>query len=409
MKLLMLALSFSALGRAEMLGYADLLKLASQRSENLGIARQGLEIAASRRRQALGAWLPQLNVKAGEAFADLGNRDFQSPSARLNLREDLFTGLDQPAALKGGDAQELQAKAALEAAQRAVENELGTAYFKVLQVEEELESERAVAKLATDAVAELRSRVALGRNRRAEQSSAEAQVARVQATLASLEGDRAEARETLASLCGVPVEQALAPVAVLPESATALSEMQARLASLPALEVLRQNLALAEAAQLAAKGAFLPSLYAEGNWYLARQNGASGSSWDANIGLDLPLFRGGSLIAKKRAADAAVESARLQLAKAERESGRELRQAWQGLASALAQAEASRLALEAAERSHKDQMKDFKNALVTSLDLLSAFQIVESSRLEYLRARYNAHRAALRLRLASGANSSKDR
>jgi outer membrane protein len=101
-------------------------------------------------------------------------------------------------------------------------------------------------------------------------------------------------------------------------------------------------------------------------------------------------------------AQANLASAELLLRQAERLASRELRQAWQGLNSSLAKAEASRLALEAAEQSYRDQTRDFKNALVTSLDLLNAFQAVETARLDHLRARYDAQLAALRLRLASG-------
>lgn len=387
---------------AEALDLSALLKLASARSESGKIAEEGLNAARARKSQALGEWLPRLSLKAGENFSDLGNREFQSPYAKLNLRQELLSGLDQPAALQAGDAYEASAKAQIRATALNLESELGNAYFQVLQKEEELEAEKAVLKLAQDSAKELESRVRLGRNRKAELSSSLAQVARIQALLASIEGERLDAREELSSLSGVSLDQPLAATPELPAAAAEPALMKASLNSLPNLEVLRHDLAVAEAAELAAGGAFLPTLFAEGNWNFARQGGVTGNDWDAAIGLDLPLFRGGALWARKKAATAATAQARLRLERAQRESARELRQAWQGLQSSLSKAEATRVALEAAEQSYKDQTRDFNNSLVTSLDLLNAFQAVENTRLDSLRARYDAHRAALRLRLASG-------
>jgi outer membrane protein TolC len=54
------------------------------------------------------------------------------------------------------------------------------------------------------------------------------------------------------------------------------------------------------------------------------------------------------------------------------------------------------------EKSHRDQQRDFRNALVSNLDLLRVFEAVEAARLEQLRAAYDVHRARLRLLLATG-------
>jgi outer membrane protein len=279
---------------------------------------------------------------------------------------------------------------------------VGTAYFDALSLDEQVESEKAVVDAAQVAAKDLRSRVSLGRNRQAEQSSAEAQVARVQATLADLEGQRSQAREALASLCGVPTDQALVPLPAIAQASDAASPVDADVDALPLLRSAKQAVAVAEANRLAAKGGFFPSLYAEGNYYVARQNGVSGPAWDAVLGLDLPLFRGGATVARYKIADSQVQAAQLRLDLAKRDAIKEARQAWSGLKQAIGKAEANRLALEAAEKSYADQQKDFRNSLVTSLDLLNAFQSVESARLDTLKARYETHRAQLRYRLALG-------
>lgn len=387
---------------AEPMDLKALLEKARSRSQSLGLAQQTLEQVGLKRRASFGDWTPQVVLKTTESFADKGNTDFQSPAARINAREDLLKGLDQPAAVAGFEAAEQQAQADLEQADHELARQVGAAYFDALSFDEQVESEKAVVDAAQVAAKDLRSRVSLGRNRQAEQSSAEAQVARVQATLADLEGQRSQAREALASLCGVPTDQALVPLPAAAQASDAAEPTDADVDALPLLRSAKQAVAVAEANRLAAKGGFFPSLYAEGNYYAARQNGASGPAWDAVLGLDLPLFRGGANVARYKIAGSQVQAAQLRLDLAKREAIREARQAWLGLKQAISKADANRLALEAAEKSYADQQKDFKNSLVTSLDLLNAFQSVESARLDTLKARYETHRAQLRYRLALG-------
>ena len=401
-QIILVALSLSGCLRAESLDLAGLLQKAREHSEALGLAQASLDQVKARRQAAFGDWLPQVALKTTESFADKGNTDFQSPGARVNAREDLLKGLDEPAAVAAADAAEAQAQADIAQAGQDLSKQVGNDYYDVLSLEEQWASEKAVLDSALGAAKDLKSRVALGRNRQAEQSSAEAQVARVQATLADLEGQRAQAREALASLCGVPVDQGLTPLPDLAAAASAPSPSEADLDKLPGLASAREALKVAQAQSLAAKGGFFPSLYAEGNYYAARQNGASGPAWDAVLGLDLPLFRSGATVARLKLAQSQVAAAQLRLDLARREAGREARQAWQGLNQALNKAEANRLALDAAEKSYADQQKDFRNSLVTSLDILTAFQAVESARLDTLKARYDTHRAQLRYRLAIG-------
>jgi outer membrane protein TolC len=242
----------------------------------------------------------------------------------------------------------------------------------------------------------------LGRNRQAELSSAQAQVARLQSVLASLDGRLVEAREALASLCALPPETALAPPAEADEP-QALEFYEAAVERQPAVRAALAAVALAEAVRQSALGAFGPSLAVEGNWYAARQADGAGPIWDLGLSLELPIFRSGAQKARLDQADAALEQARLELARRRRLALQEARQAWQAEAKARVRRDAAQAALEAAEASVRDQIRDFKNSLITSLDLLRAQDAVESARLEALQARWDLERARLRLKLAGGA------
>ncbi len=252
------------------LDFRALLERARERSEALGLARASLVQVQAQRKIALGEWLPQLTLKASENFADKGNTALQSPALRVNAREDLLKGLDQPAAMKLAAAAQAQAEAELKAAEQALAREVGEAFYDVLSLEEELAAEQGVLKAAEGSAQELKNRVSLGRNRRAELSSAEAQVARVQAILADLQGQLAEAREALASLCGIDSAQALAPLTDPAQAPAPLGDMDAVVATLPAVHAAKQALHVAEAQKLAVKGGFWPNLFAEGNYHVAR-------------------------------------------------------------------------------------------------------------------------------------------
>jgi outer membrane protein TolC len=385
--------AFAVAGGADL---TSVFEAAVARSERLGQAQTAQEKAAAIRAEALGEWLPQLSLRARESFADRGNSSLQSPALSLNARQELLRGLDQPAALRAGDALEAQALAQAAKARQDLAREVGGAYLNVLALEEQLAIEREALANAEAAVAELRKRVDLGRNRRAELSSSEAQAARVAAVLAVLEARLLEARLSLASLSGLPVDQPLAPPqeAPLPTGAEA-----------PTVQAAREALRVAQARRLGVAGGFWPTLFAEGNYHLARQDGGDGPAWDAQVGLDLDVFQFGAQRARLRQSDADLRSAQLELALAEREAQRERDQAEAGLRLARARVEASSRALEAADKGYADQQRDFRNSLVSSLDLLNAFSTLENARLEASNARWDAQRAALRLRLALGATA----
>lgn len=397
---------FAALSLCPALGAAadltGVFAAAKQRSESLGQAAAALEKADAVSDEALGNWLPQLKLQLAEAFANPGgNTSLQSPSLALNGKQTLLSGLDQPAALRAGKALKSQARALEAKAEQDLAREVGGDYFDVLNLEEQIAIERAAADVAVAVEKDLEQRVRLGRNRRAELSSAQAEVARVRASLAVLQGRLSESRLGLASLSGLPEDQSYDAPAPLSEASRALSET---LSAVPSVTAAEAALAVMQAKQLAVKGGFLPSLYAQGNWYLAGQNAAATvPNWDASVGVDLPIFQGGAQLARLREANADLRSAQLDLDRAKRLAQQEQRQASAAMGLALARVDASQQALDAAEKSWTDQQRDFHDSIISSLDALNAFSAVESARLDASNARWDAQRAALRVRLADGA------
>jgi outer membrane protein TolC len=378
------------------LGLGAVFQASVAHSEHLGEAAAGLSRAAAQSDESVGNWLPQLVLRSRENLYD-GSGGLQSPSLALNIREDLIKGLDEVAALKASEPLQAKAQADLAKARQDLAREVAGDYFDVLSLEEQVALESSAHANAVTATADLRRRVNLGRNRRSELSEQEAQTARVAASLAVLQSKLEEARLGLASLTGLPVDQALAqPEPVSPAAAAVMAEA-------PAVSSAEQALKLAEAKHLAAQGGYWPSLFAEANAYATHQDGVSAPAWDLQMGVDLPLFRFGAQRARVRQSEADLEVARLERDLAVRGARRESDQAQAALGLALARVNASQQALDAAEKSYADQKRDFDDSLITSLDLTRAFDAVESARLDASSARWDAQRAALRVRLALGA------
>jgi outer membrane protein len=380
------------------LGLGAVFEAAVAHSEHLGEAEAGIGRADAQSDESVGNWLPQLVLRSRESLYD-GSGGPQSPSLALNIREDLIKGLDEVAALRASEPLRAKAEADLAKTRQDLAREVANDYFDVLSLEEQVAIESSARENAEAATADLRRRVSLGRNRRSELSEQEAQTARVVASLAALQSRLEEARLGLASLSGLPVDQALAqpdPVSPTVSAAPVVA---------PAVLSAEEALKLAEAKHLAAQGGYWPSLFAEANAYATHQNGVSAPTWDAQVGVDLPLFRFGAQRARVRQSEADLRVAQLERDLALRTAKRESQQAKAALALSLARVSATQQALDAAEKSYADQKRDFNDSLISSLDFTRAFDAVESARLDASGARWDAQRAALRARLAQGATA----
>jgi outer membrane protein TolC len=385
-------------------GFETLFKLALKHVEEPALAEEALVQARQDRNIALGNWLPRLTLKAEHDFFE--NRQvWEQPALRLNGRQDLLTGLRQPLALQAGGALVAAAEYGRSIARRELARRVHAAWVEAARLQAELASQSEVAAATEEALKELRRRVNLGQSRRAEMSSAQAQLARVKATALGLQSDLQVAQETISSLCGLPAGQtvmALELVQPYPGPVRSQEELNQAAMDQAQVQASRELYRAASARRRAAAGDFLPSLFAEGNAWVQRQGGVEGPAWDVSLGVDLPLFNGGARLAALRKERSREESAGLELKLIQREALLEARQAWAQWSMAQARLQASRDALRAAEKSYSDQRADFKLSLVTSLEVLRAAEAVETARRDMLRDQAGALETAFRLRLACG-------
>ncbi len=215
-------------------------------------------------------------------------------------------------------------------------------------------------------------------------------------------GQLAAAREGLAFLTGLPLEVALkapeAKLPILPPLATYLSEVEKR----PDVGSARFGLLAGEEGVSIARGAFLPSLDLNGNYFFKRAGALADVSWDVQFALSVPLFTGGANLSRLREARIGVQRAELSLGLARRQADLEIRTLHSTLVSQLAQVDELERARDSAEKSYQAQIQDYRLGLVTNLDVLQAMSAYRDARRALDQLKYNARINLARLESATG-------
>jgi outer membrane protein TolC len=148
------------------------------------------------------------------------------------------------------------------------------------------------------------------------------------------------------------------------------------------------------------KGGYSPSIDLSGTYYTERATFLSAIKWDARMDVRVPLFSGGSVMARVSEADAGLKAARLQLELLERRVAHDVRTAHRDLASAVDESAALDAAADAAQKSYDTLKEEYTLGLVTNLDVLQAMDLLVSQRSQADAARLKAKRQSFTLAAA---------
>ncbi len=365
--------------------------------------------AQARVSELLATVQPTVDFKASQFYQDDSNnaggavstfnRTYR-PEAKISAHQPLFSGFREYMGYKSAKASARAGEHSLEAARKLLYADVVAAYTGLLGVRQELGIRSAVRDLTADRVKELKERAKLGRSRQSEVLAAESQLANAEADLETAAGRERDAQEVLRFLTGSDSDLEPAPV------------------DLPALEPVDPLLAAArarpdvEAARLQADAADLavavysrehwPVIAADGNYYLKRTGFQEDIKWDATLSLDLPLYAGGATVARTRGAKARKRAAEQAYRLAGRRAESDVRARYYDVDSALKRAAALDKAASLADANVKAQREDYRNGLVTNLDVLGALNALQQTRLQLDRARLDAVLYKAELDVAAG-------
>lgn len=205
-------------------------------------------------------------------------------------------------------------------------------------------------------------------------------------------------REELSEIIGRPVREKLSRIRedialrVPGESVTVWVERA--IAANPALKAQQQALAAADAALREGKGGHYPAL----SLNLSAQRSDVGydntqaprtDSYVASLGVQVPIFSGGSTSARSRALHSDRLVVEQQMEALRRQVVKETTSAYLTAQASIERIRASRNALESAEKSSQASERGFQFGVVNAVDVLTAVQNEYRARRDLLKAQYD--------------------
>lgn len=399
---------FGVLARAACAQLEWCYEAALARSETIADQGELVRQQEERYRQAVGGILPNVSGVASyltqdaSGLSSVGNiYPTYQPFVKLTGTQPIFRGLREFAALRQTklltEAQE-QAKAH---AARELYKDVAQNFYAILTLERDLANLATEAELYEKRVAELRSRVKIGRSRLSEVLTVEASASNLTSQAEQARGQLASAREAFAFLTGLPASTPLRDGADDMPALAPLEGYLDRIEERPEIKASRSRLEAAGEGSRIAKGAHLPSIDLNGNYYFKRSGALKDSKWDASVVLTLPIFAGGATQSKAREAVSVETQSELAVNRARREAEQEIRSLHANLRAEREQLGALAKARELSEKSYREQTREYRLGLVNNLEALSALTAFQESGRALDRARYGAKLDFIRLEAAA--------
>lgn len=395
------------------LNLGDVYALAVERTETLASAAENVDQAEAQSQQALGAWLPQVSLNGSKGWQSdnyvgasngfSSNSAVPSTSLYLSGAETILTGTTQLAALQGADALVQVQRSNLRNGAATLLLSVSNAFYNVLQLQDAMETQKASRDLTEQTLEQQKKWQAIGRAQKSDVMSTSAQLAQLSANLTNTQDQLTQARETLATLAGIAPDTVLKSdrESFVPPSAP-LEESLKKVESRADVKAAAASVAVADASLLQAHGGHLPSLVAQGTYYLDKEGSSPSPEWTAQLVASLPLFEGGQVLAQERSASSKKRQAELQLSLIRRNAAREVRQSYQGLVDSLAAMDAFQKAVDAAQAAYEAVLHDYRLSLTTNIQVLNALNALETAKESLVKARYQVLADQVALGVATG-------
>jgi outer membrane protein TolC len=386
---------------------AEALRLAAQTQPAMVQARQDLRVARAQERQALGAFLPTVNLSSSGTNASATRPDVttgrpvqgtsSTSSATLSASLDLFTGFRRGAQRRSTEATGDLREATLLRQEFAVALQVKEAFFAALAAGELVGVAETRVQRADEQLKLARERLRLGSATRSDTLRARVEVGTAQLQLVQAGADLQNAGASLARLIGVDgVAQPVGDTA-LEARISSLDTSQLRreaAANAPAVREAEASAAAARASLSASRAAYFPTVSVSGNqtWQatdLPFQGLPYRPSWSLRLSFTYPLFNGFQRETNVTAADAAAVSAEARARDARLLLEANLTQAFAALEAAAQRIDIARVSLAAAEEDQRMQRERYRLGTATIVELLASQVSLDQAAVDLVRARYD--------------------
>ncbi len=392
----------------------ELYRKALAQSEMLMQQKESVQQAHERYSELFASVLPTVRITGVQSFrnsTNAGGGFIVDGGLRGNARErtELALALRQP--LFSGFREFLIADAAqadiagrghdLIRARELLYFDVAQTFYQVAALQEDRAVLTSTELILLNRITELRRLMKLGRARSSEVLQAEADLAENRATDARTVGLIAGSKEFLSFLTGVPsteLECVALPHVRESSNLEMLIEQGSQRADLSALQaavVSRSYIATAAGRE------HLPSFTLEANRY-PYEHPDTNREWDVFIRMDAPLFVGGAISARKAQREIDRTNAQLALEERKRAVVREIKAAWQEYVAGELEVKNSRELVQKSNDSYHALVQDYRDGVVTNLDVLNAIRQVENAKRRLIDAEGRNRVSQARLRVAVG-------
>ncbi len=323
-------------------------------------------------------------------------------SLYLSGTETIFSGLTQVAAVKGAGANIDVQKYALLNQSRLLLLNVASAFYNVLALEESDQALTTSKDLNEKTLALEKKWQKMGRSRTADVSNTQAQLMQVDADLESDRNQLVQARETLATLANIKPDQILISNETYNMPSHVMDRIQSLVDDRPDVKSAAANVAVSDAYLLQAHGEHLPTLQAQGTYYLDKEGSVPSPEWTVGLTASLPLFEGGQIVAQEDQAASKKRQAEMQLSLARRSAQDDIREANKSLVESIGETAAYQKAVHAYQQDYQDVMHDLKLNLTTNLELLQTLSSLENAKISFIKAKYQTLYDQVWLDVATG-------
>ncbi len=324
-------------------------------------------------------------------------------NAKLMVTQPIFHGFRDFAGLSGAQNLLKAQQHATDQSRYSLYDTVASSYYAVLSTEKDIANLQLLLDLTDKRVKELKERVQIGRSRLGELLSAQAQVATLKAQMEGALSANRQARATFELATGLTASTALTDSSeVLPAKPLPLENYLAKVEKRPDILAAKAQVEAAEDNVSYAWRGHLPSLDFTGNYYLKRTGALSGSNWDLGLVLSVPIFQGGIVQSQYKMAIDKRKQQELLLAQTRRNAIHQIQNAYVVYANSISQSIAFKEASEITEKNYNTQSHDYRNGLVTNLDVLDALNQFQTTKQQMDRTYYQAKSAEATLSAATG-------
>jgi outer membrane protein len=388
----------------------DSYQAALKQSETLASQEKLIELAEVQYSQIWRGILPSISANGSFMVQarpenDLAESFFPrtQPEAKLTLRQPVFRGLREYAALRQQRHHSQAEKHLHESASLLLYNDVAQTYHAALTAEENLKNIGSQLKLYDERIIDLSKRVNAGTSNETDLLTLQSSRANLISQLETAKAGATAARETFTFVTGLPRDSILAPISHTPPKPGAVKEFLELIETRPDIRSLAERIDAAQEQVSVSRGSYLPTLDLVGNYYFKRQSEVyNGINWDIQALFSVPIFTGGLISAQIRESTIRREQSELELSRLRRQAEQQIRTLHSEYLTQLDSIRALEKSLNLAEKNYQFLKRDFQRGLTRNLDVLQALLSSHEVRLALLRARYASRNTWVQLNTATG-------